>query len=162
MCPREKLFEAYIELELQLGEVDRCRTLYARMLETWPDHGAAWRKFAELEASVGEVERARAVYELAVAQPALDTPETLWKAYIDFEIENQEQERTRQLYERLLEKTAHVKVFTSYAQFEASVGASENARDVYQRADACVQRHNPICVRSRAFTLDFPGLCAVS
>lgn len=30
MCPRPKLFKAYAELELQLGEVDRCRKIYER------------------------------------------------------------------------------------------------------------------------------------
>ena len=34
----------------------------------------------------------------------------LWKAYIDFEIAVAESERVRQLYERLLERTQHVKV----------------------------------------------------
>ena len=37
----------------------------------------------------------------------------LWKAYIDFEINEQEFERARQLYERLLDKTSHVKVCLS-------------------------------------------------
>lgn len=36
--------------------------------------------------------------------------QVLWKAYIDFEIEQQATERVRRLYERLLEKTKHIKV----------------------------------------------------
>lgn len=40
-------------------------------------------------------------------------PEVLWKAYIDFEIELEEYDRTRQLYQRLLQRTHHVKVRTS-------------------------------------------------
>mgnify|MGYP003683860307 CR=1 FL=1 len=85
-CPKDKLFKEYIQLELQLGEVNRCRTLYAKYLEWAPVNVAAWTAFAELETSLGEEERARAIYELAVEQPALDMPEMLWKAYIDFEI----------------------------------------------------------------------------
>ena len=34
----------------------------------------------------------------------------LWKAYIDFEISQDEYQKTRDLYERLLERTQHVKV----------------------------------------------------
>ena len=34
----------------------------------------------------------------------------LWKAYIDFEISQEEYQKTRDLYERLLERTQHVKV----------------------------------------------------
>lgn len=30
MCPRPKIFKAYAELELQLGEVERCRKIYER------------------------------------------------------------------------------------------------------------------------------------
>lgn len=32
-CPKDKLFKEYVQLELQLGEVDRCRTLYGKYLE---------------------------------------------------------------------------------------------------------------------------------
>ena len=42
-------------------------------------------------------------------------PEVLWKAYIDFEFSERELERVDALYERLLEKTNHVKVWISYA-----------------------------------------------
>jgi crooked neck len=34
----------------------------------------------------------------------------LWKAYIDFELNEGERELTRALYERLLQRTTHVKV----------------------------------------------------
>jgi len=37
-------------------------------------------------------------------------PELLWKAYIDFEVGLYETEKARELYERLLERTLHVKV----------------------------------------------------
>ena len=57
-------------------------------------------------------------------------PEVLWKAYIDFEVEQEEWERTRILYERLLEKTKHLKVWFSYAKFEISVEEIELAREV--------------------------------
>lgn len=67
-------------------------------------------KFAELEALLGDGERARAIYELAINQPRLDMPELLWKAYIDFEVNQEQTENARQLYERLLERTSHVKV----------------------------------------------------
>lgn len=85
-CPKNKLFKEYVQLELQLGDVARCRKLYGKYLEWAPANCAAWTAFAELEASLGEEERARGIYELAVAQPALDMPEALWKAYIDFEM----------------------------------------------------------------------------
>lgn len=36
--------------------------------------------------------------------------QVLWKSYIDFEIEQEEYENTRNLYKRLLQRTQHVKV----------------------------------------------------
>lgn len=46
-------------------------------------------------------------------------PEVLWKAYIDFEIEEGERATARSLYERLIALSGHVKVWISYALFEA-------------------------------------------
>lgn len=69
-----------------------------------------FQQFAELETLLGDIERARAIYELAVNQPRLDMPELLWKAYVDFECGQGEVAKARKLYERLLERTHHVKV----------------------------------------------------
>ncbi|KAK8950929.1 hypothetical protein KSP39_PZI003225 [Platanthera zijinensis] len=177
MAPKDKIFKKYIEIEMQLGNIDRCRTLYEKYLEWSPANCYAWSKYAELERSLSETERARGIFELAIAQPALDMPELLWKpvlytlvvalpklsavgdtfdhsvtvllciywiplaaalssspslagvasgqAYIDFEISEGEIERTRLLYERLLDRTKHLKVWISYAKFEASVGLED-------------------------------------
>lgn len=136
-CPKEKVFKAYIQLELKLGEVDRCRILYDKYLQWNPENCNAWIQFAELETSLGELERSRAIFEMAIGQPLLDMPEMLWKQYIDFEISLDEHERTRDLFERLLERTKHVKVWISFAQFEADVDSEEsaiNAAKVYERA----------------------------
>ena len=120
LAPKEKIFEMYIDMEFQLGNVDRCRTLHEKHLEIEPQNCSTWIKYADLERSLGEIERARAIFELAVAQSMLDMPEVLWKAYIDFETSEGERDRTRALYERLLERTKHVKVWMSYARFEAT------------------------------------------
>jgi len=74
-------------------------------------------------------------------------PELLWKAYIDFESTTGEVARARQLYERLLDRTHHVKVWMSYAQFELLHGAGEEsdidkialARRVYERGNAALR-----------------------
>lgn len=43
----------------------------------------------------------------------------LLQKYIDFELSQRQRERVRDLYERLLERTSHVKIWTSFAAFEA-------------------------------------------
>ncbi|QSL64131.1 hypothetical protein MERGE_000286 [Pneumocystis wakefieldiae] len=152
MCPKNKLFKEYIELELQLREFDRCRTLYEKFIEYDPYNCYAWIKYAELEHMLEDHARVRAIFELAIEeQHNLDMPELLWKAYIDFEFEEGEYDRTRILYERLLEKTQHVKVWISFAHFEFSVPddsnndseySKERARNVFQRAYKSLKEQN--------------------
>ncbi|GJZ24617.1 crooked neck-like protein 1 [Tanacetum coccineum] len=83
LAPKHKIFKNYIEMELRL---------------------------VELERSLKKTERTRSLFELVIAQPELDMPELLWKEYIDFEIAESKFERTRQLYERLMDRTKHLKV----------------------------------------------------
>lgn len=81
-------------------------------------------------------------------------PEILWKAYIDFEVAEGERRRARELYERLIQLSGHVKVWIAYALFEGepipvprderedeeedevkmTPGDSIKARAVFQRA----------------------------
>lgn len=147
VCPRDKIYRGYIELEIQLREFERCRTLYMKFLEFNPENCITWMKFAELETLLGDVERARAIYELAVNQPRLDMPELLWKSFIDFEVSQGEIELARQLYERLLDRTGHVKVWISYAKFEFTSAADDGsnvspARRVYERGNDCQRNLN--------------------
>lgn len=121
MCPKDKIFNGYVDIERKLFEFVRCRTLYEKHVQYNPTNCQTWIKFAELERGLDDLERARAIFELAVGQAQLDMPELLWKAYIDFEEEEGEYEKTRELYERLLEKTGHVKVWISYAHFEINM-----------------------------------------
>jgi len=125
MCPKDKIFREYILLEQKLYEFGRCRTLYEKHVSYNPSNCQTWIKWAELERGLDDLERTRAIFELAIGQPILDMPEVVWKAYIDFEEEEGEYERTRQLYERLLEKADHPKVWISYAQFEINISDSD-------------------------------------
>ncbi|XP_057743125.1 uncharacterized protein LOC130961324 [Arachis stenosperma] len=140
-APKDKIFKKYIEIELQLGNIDRCRKLYEKYLEWLPENCYAWSKYAELERSLSETDRARAIFEVAIAQPALDMPELLWKAYIDFETAEGEFERARVLYERLLNRTKHLKVWISYAEFEATA-IDQNSLDLTEEEQEreCLQR----------------------
>ncbi|CDY51192.1 BnaC03g69000D [Brassica napus] len=70
------IFKNYIEIEieLQLGNIDRCRKLYELYLEWFPENCYAWNKYAELERYLAETELARTIFELAISQPTLDMP----------------------------------------------------------------------------------------
>jgi crooked neck len=134
--PKDKLFKYYIDMELSLKEFDRCRILYQKQLEYNPSSCTTWIQFATLETELGDDDRARAIYELGIAQNSLDMPELLWKSYIDFEFEGENYDKTRLLYERLLAKTMHVKVWTSFAQFELSVPEAEEDEETSRRLAA--------------------------
>ncbi|KAL1448751.1 hypothetical protein MTO96_028183, partial [Rhipicephalus appendiculatus] len=96
LCPKDKLFRGYIDLEIQLREFDRCRILYQKFLEFAPENCTTWMK-VELETILGD-------------------------SYVDFEIEQEQYELAARLYERLLERTQHVKVWISYAHFQLNYG----------------------------------------
>lgn len=119
MCPKEALFKGYIQLEFDLREFDRVRTLYEKYIEFDSTNSAAWIKYAELETQLADYNRARGIFELGVSQTPLSMPELLWKAYIDFEVEEGERARARALYERLAASSGHWKVWVAYATFEA-------------------------------------------
>lgn len=141
-CPKNKLFRGYIDLEIQLREFDRCRVLYEKFLEFGAENCTTWMKYAELEAILGDKERARGIYELAINQPKLDMPEVLWKSYIDYEFEQEEYARTRNLYRRLLQRTQHVKVWISFAHFEMSIPTDDNivnAHNIYREANRAMK-----------------------
>jgi len=96
---------------------------------------------------LGDNELAEGIFEIAVNQPVLDMPEVLWKAYIDFEVNEKEWDKARKLYKRLLNRTDHVKVWISYANFEASVDDEDvdsvgNARKVFQQGYDSLKKNN--------------------
>jgi singapore isolate B (sub-type 7) whole genome shotgun sequence assembly, scaffold_10 len=129
------VFLFYIDMEYRLMNLDRCRKLYEKLLECSPSSCDAWCRYADFERSLEEMERASAIFELAIEQPALDTPEVVWKKYIDHEIECGNEDKVVELYERLLELAPHSKVFISYSQFE-SLKSMDKAREVLERGIA--------------------------
>lgn len=63
------------------------------------------------------------------------------QAYIDFETAEGEFERARVLYERLLDRTKHLKVWISYAEFEATAMDNEDLDlSEHEQKKKCIQR----------------------
>ncbi|KAL9097971.1 MAG: hypothetical protein Q9163_006271 [Psora crenata] len=129
MCPKDKLFKGYIELEMKLFEFVRCRTLHEKRIQWNPANSMAWYEFSKLEHALEDLDRARAIFEIAIAQPEMDMPELVWQKYIEFEDDEREYDRARSLYERLLEKTNHVKVWMAYAKFEINIREDEEEEE---------------------------------
>lgn len=135
MAANRKVFEAYIAFEAALLNFDNCRKIYAKWIEHFPESGKAYISFAQFEAQLEEFERASAIFGLAIDSEALDLPELVWKAFIDFEIERGHYKDATALYRRLLQRTQHVRVWISFATFLAeSAQKVPAARDVYREA----------------------------
>lgn len=102
------------------------------MLEWNPANCKAWCDYAAFEKDLEESERAAAIYELAINQELLDTPEIVWKKYIDLMMEEENHAKVEELFERLLEKAPHSKVFISYSQYESTM-STDKARAILER-----------------------------
>lgn len=105
MCPKPKLFKAYLSLESKLKEFERIRTIFIKWILYYVDHGTAtssavvWIDFAMMEAALGETARARAIFELALDQPHLASNPKLWQKFIEFEESEGENDRVEKLKE---------------------------------------------------------------
>lgn len=63
------------------------------------------------------------------------------QAFIDFETAEGEFERARALYERLLDRTKHLKVWISYAEFEATAMDVDNVDlSEHEQKKQCIER----------------------
>lgn len=134
-CPKRSLFRGYISLERKADSRTRVRTLYQKYID-WGlgKQLDAWIEWATYEAEIGDLDRSFAIFEMAIRPEFLETNEFCWKAYVDHCIRfSTDPELVRSLYERLLQLTQHVKVYLSYASFEAESGEEQRCRTIFRR-----------------------------
>lgn len=98
-----------------MANVDRVRMLYEKFIERFPDNPVPWIKFGEFEKDLEEFERFENIFELAIENNQMNMPETVWRAYIDNQIFLKNFEKVRELYERLLERSKHIKIWIAFA-----------------------------------------------
>lgn len=115
---KEKLFEEYCEMELRLGNIEGCRKIYAKYVETFPFNPRAWIALINFELSLEELDRARQIAEIALTIDDMNFPELIWKCYLDMEINLEAYDNAEKLYERLMNITQHYKVYKSFAEFQ--------------------------------------------
>ena len=78
----------------------------------------------QLESQLQYFSRTRAIFKPAISQAPSFMPKILWKAHIDFEVEEGERTIARAVYELLIAFRSHLKVWRSYALFEADIPIS--------------------------------------
>ena len=138
---------------MQLANIDRVRTLYEKFINTFPDNPIPWIKFGEFEKDLEEYERFEKVFELAIDNNQMNMPETVWRAYLDNEIELNNHDKARDIYERLLERSKHIKIWVAYAQFEASLGNKGVCRKILEKGEKFFLE-NPDLKEERAMLLE--------
>jgi crooked neck len=129
------------------------RTLYEKFINTFPDNPIPWIKFGEFEKDLEEYERFEKVFELAIDNNQMNMPETVWRAYLDNQMELKNYDKARDLYERLLERSKHIKIWVAYAQFEASTGDRAACRKILEKAEKHFLE-NPDLKEERAMLLE--------
>ena len=140
LAPHEKIFKAYIEFEMQLGNFDRCEQIFKKWLQTFPEESEPWEDYLEYNQTLDKRERVKAVFELAVSGKfGLTRPEKVYKKYIDILTDWNEYDQVREAYRQLLAKTGHVKVFLALAHFEASLEEVGRMREVFSGADLAMK-----------------------
>ena len=83
----------------------------------------------------------------------MNMPETVWRAYLDNEMELKNYDKARDLYERLLERSKHIKIWVAYAQFEAAAGDKATCRRILEKAEKYFLE-NPDLKEERAMLLE--------
>ena len=82
-------------------------------------------------------------------------PEKVWTSYIDFEVENGKIGKARELYQALLQRTKHVKVWASFAKFEADQARSVvRVRDIMDLAQNYFRDSQPEQKEERKMLLE--------
>ncbi|KAH9585407.1 Crooked neck-like protein 1 [Schistosoma haematobium] len=142
MCPKDKLFRGYIELEIQLREFDRCRKLYEKFLEFSPENCTTWMR---VWLSLANFELC-ALNKLTAADLDDEDLEHLKDVELDKETLIQEHneneinkavERSRKIYQEANkalkyteDKEQRVRLLEAWKEFEYEYGTEKTQRDV--------------------------------
>jgi crooked neck len=62
MCPKKKIIDAYINIELQLGNNDRVKKIFQSYIQKFPGDENVWFNFCKFEETLGENNVAEVLY----------------------------------------------------------------------------------------------------
>ena len=66
MCPKKKIIDAYINIELQLGNNDRVKKIFQSYIQKFPGDENVWLNFCKFEESIGENNVAEILYSNSI------------------------------------------------------------------------------------------------
>lgn len=135
---KASLFRFYIEIELKLHQWERVRQLHTQWIKKRPESAVAYIAFAETELLLNESERALKIFELGT-QNAEDA-ELVWRVWL--ETQEELTGDSSGVFELLLERSGHPRVWLAYAQMHKRQGRVEQMRSVLNRALAMCDGEN--------------------
>lgn len=139
-CPRAAIFDAYIEIEILLGEKENVRKLFKQYITMIPNDIRGWVKYASFENNNGNVEDARKIFEEAIESHAVDAMEMLWSYYIDFESNVGSLDNVRNLYRRSIEESNKLSLWKGWILLEVEVADNiDRARELFGEAELKIE-----------------------
>ena len=66
MCPKKKIIDAYINIELQLGNNDRVKKIFQSYIQKFPGDENVWLNFCKFEESINENNVAEILYSNSI------------------------------------------------------------------------------------------------
>lgn len=131
---KHRLYEAYIQFECGIGDMDRAREIYQVWLVRHPLHGKAFLGLADLELQLGEGERARGVLELATSVDGVEDIEALWIRLGDVVSQIGDVEEAASKFEGYVALSRTAYVWLGYVEMLMKLGTDDkNVREVYSR-----------------------------
>ena len=131
-CPRAAIFDAYIEIEILLGEKENVRKLFKQYISIIPSDIRGWVKYASFENNNGNTDLARKIFEDAIESHAVDAVEMLWSYYIDFESNIGSIDNVRDLYKRSIEESNKLSLWKGWILLEVEVADNiDRAREIF-------------------------------
>ena len=126
-----RIYKYYIQMEIDLQNIDNARYLYETYIIAFPTKADAYIDYATFELELENTERARAIFEVGLTQK-VDKLQ-LWNVFIEFELALGEYDKVIVLYERLLVLEHKPDIWSSYAQFMATINV-DKGREIFNRA----------------------------
>ncbi|CUS25135.1 LAQU0S28e00254g1_1 [Lachancea quebecensis] len=129
ICPKDKIFKHYIELEIQLKEFDRVRKIYEQFIAFNALKTDTWLAYAELEDNLGDEERARGILHIALMEVVglgYNERFTIIKQLITFESNAGEYTKAREAYDMLVRLSGYSPtIYIERAMFESTIPADD-------------------------------------
>ncbi|KAH9799186.1 Crooked neck protein [Citrus sinensis] len=141
LSPRvDQLWNNYIRMEENLGNVAGARQIFERWMHWMPDH-EGWLSYIKFKLRYNEVQRARHIFERLVQCHPYNL--SAWINFADFEMKMGEVDRARNVYERAVEifladdHDEAEQLFVAFAKFEemgCNCKETDRARCIYKFA----------------------------